>query len=874
MSGVILDGLRLGNRATARPLPAQSAADLPTPVAGAEAEGTSRLSAPDPGATHEFEVEESECEGSGLLDLPHPKKLGESAAVLARARRASAGHSRSMSIAGGGSSAARARPTARSPWLLVGLIVLGLASSLAAHYWAKASGEAAPVVRASHGVIENYLSSDTPEAYYEAQVLCVQLGDLGCQAEVLLLRDRRYGPDRVHVRRARTLLRELEERGDGKTSSESEGRARALLALRRGALVEADGRLVGDGWRSKLYRGWIAAAAGDEGKALALGEELLEERPGDPAAALLVLENDPEANVDDFIRLGDALPEHPRVQEALVAALIEEGELLHADKRVRRLTPSMRSSASFRGGALLLRGELLERRGLPSQALELYDQAAEQAPDRKDVSVRRFRLLLATGDHARLRGELEALAGGAPPEVVALAVELDLRSGLSRVAAERVEELAVRGTGDAWVPYLRGLIARESGDVGVALAEFASAQELEPTFTPALVAEAEFLHELGRSQEGVALLGSERVWVDDRASRRRLLRAEVDALISEGRSCEALVALDLAIALDPADNDARTRRGVLRVERGLVDEGRDDLLRVEERAGVIADLIAPLGRLYLREGALDRARALVDGRLEDRRAAVDIILLAGEIAFAAGDLTGSEALVRRYLLRQPEDAWRGVLLQARIHEAKGELAEAAESIAAVRPPHPDPKVELVAGRIYEASGDVGEALTRYRRAHHYQPSPEHELRLARALLANDAVAEAVSALERTVDGSHGPDGAHALLAEALAAAGELRRGQAVVEERLGRVAGDASARYWLGRILDERHRREPAIAALEQALAGVEGEPVWLDDALRRLVRALEAGEEPGRAEPYRQRLAERGADDDDDDGDDGDDGP
>ncbi len=862
VSGVILGGLRLGNRATARPLPAQSGADLPIPVAGDEAEGT--LSAPDPGATHEFEVQESECEGSGILDLPQPKKLGESAAILARARQASAAHPRSAS----GSSAARARPGARSSWLLVGLIVLGLASSLVAHYWARASVEATPAVRASVEVIEAYLSEDTPEAYQEAQVLCVQLGDLGCQAEVLLLRDLRYGPDGVHLRRARILLRELEERGDGgaASASASEVRARALLALRRGALAEADGLLVGDDWRSTLYRGWIAAAAGERGEALALGEELLGERPGDPAAALLVLENDPEARIDDFVRLGDAHPQHPRIQEALVAALIEEGELLWAEKRARRLKPSMRSSASFRGGALLLRGELLWRRGLPSQALELYDQAAEQAPDRADVSSRRFRLLLATGDHARLRGELEALAGAAP-EVVALAVELDLRSGLSRIAAERVEELAARGTGDAWVPYLRGLIARESGDVGVALAEFASAKELAPAFTPALVAEAEFLHELGRREEGVALLASERVWADDRASRRRLLRAEVDALISEGRSSEALAALDLALAQDPADNDARTLRGVLRIERGLVDAGREDLLRVEERAGVIAGLIAPLGRLYLREGALDRARALVDDRLEDRRAAVEIILLSAEIAFAAGDLAGSESLVRRYLLRQPEDAWRGVLLQAKIHEAKGELAEAAESIAAVRPPHPDPEVELVAGRIYEASGDVGEALTRYRRVHHYQPSPEHELRLARALLANDAVAEAISALERTVEGSQGPDGAHALLAEALAAAGELRRAQAVVEARLGRVAGDAAARYWLGRILDERRRREPAIAALEQALAGVEGEPVWLDDALRRLVRALEAGDEPERAEPYRQRLAERGADDDDDAG-------
>ncbi len=860
VSGVILGGLRLGNQPVARPLPAQSGADLPIPVADEGAAGAPPSTAPDPGGTHEFEVQESECEGSGVLDLPHPKKLGESAAILARARHSSAAHTRSASTGTG-----RARPMTRSPWLLVGLIALGLASSLAAHYWAKASDESTRAVQASDGVIDRYLSEDTPDAYAEALMLCVKIGDRACQAEVLLLRDLRYGPDRVHVRRARVLLRQLDEGGAGGRGSPSEARARALSALRRGELAKAEELLVGEEWRTRLVRGWVAAAGGREAEALAIAEALLEERPGDPAAALLMVENDPAAGVDALLRLGDAFPEHPRIQEALVAALIEEGELLEAERRVRRLRPSTRSSASFRGGALLLRGELLERRGLPSQALELYDEAAEHAPDRPEISARRFRLLLATGDHARLRGELEEFAGAAPPEVVAIAVELDLRSGLSRVAAEGVDKLTARGEGDGWVPYLQGLIAREQGEVGEALAEFASARELVPAFTPAIIAEAEFLHELGRLGDALVLLRSQRAWSDERSGRRRLLRAEVDALISEGRGSEALEVLDLALAEDPGDNDARTRRGVLRVERGLVDEGRDDLLRVEERAGVVADLIAPLGRLYLREGALDRASALIEGRLEDRRAAADIVLLAGEIAFAAGDLTRSEALARRYLLRQPEDGWRGALLQARIYEAKGELSEAAEAIASVRPPRPDPDVELVAGRIYEANGAVEEALTRYRRAHHYEPSPEHELRLARALLANDAVAEAVSALEPMVEGSQGPDGAHALLAEALVATGELRQAQAVVEARLERVAGDVSARYWLGRILDERRRREPAIAALEQALGGVEGEPVWLDDALRRLVRALEEGGELERAAPYRERLVQRDADESDD---------
>ncbi|HGG56906.1 MAG TPA: tetratricopeptide repeat protein, partial [Nannocystis exedens] len=466
---------------------------------------------------------------------------------------------------------------------------------------------------------------------------------------------------------------------------------------------------------------------------------------GDPAAALLALESDPQASLADYRRLADAAPLHPRIQEALVLALLSAGALLEADQRVEQLHSSPRASASFRSGALLFRAQLLERRAHPSRALELYDAARQRAPERQDIAIHRFRLLLATGDLALLRREIEEMEEmeemeGARvdlklvPELASLGVLLELRSGRSQEATRLVEELARRDLGGAWVPYLRGLIEREQGDVALALADFQSARELGPHFVPPIIAEASILHEFGRAEEGIALLARERAWAEERAVGRQLLGAEVDMLLALGRVREALEILDQALLQDPLDNDARIRRGMLRTLRGRPEAGRQDLLGVAERAGELTELIAPLGRLYLREGAIDRARALVESRLEDRRVNPEIVLLAAEIAFAGGEVSRAEALVRRFRLRDSEPTWRGTLLEAKILEARAEFAEAAALVETIEAPNPEPELELVAGRIFEAKGDLEGAIVRYRRAVHYQPaSNEIARRLAQAL---------------------------------------------------------------------------------------------------------------------------------------------
>ncbi|HGG56579.1 MAG TPA: hypothetical protein ENK31_02155, partial [Nannocystis exedens] len=316
-SAVSESGLEQGSKVPSR---WRASADLPGTAGG---DGDDRR---DAAAIREFEVRKSERSevANGVRDRLQSLRFGESAALLDRARQASAAHaSRSPSVAARGP---KTSEVVHSSWLLVGLICLGLVTSTAAHYWVKASDRRPDAVVGPEvfQTIESYLSQDTPDTYHRAQVLCVQIGDRGCEAEASLLFDLRYGPDPVHVARAQALLRDIDKNvsvGSSKSRS-SRARARALLALRSGEFEASAAALAeaGDDRRSRLYRGWLAAARGDQVAALALARAFLVDFPGDPAAALLALESDPQASLADYRRLADAAPLHPRIQEALVLA--------------------------------------------------------------------------------------------------------------------------------------------------------------------------------------------------------------------------------------------------------------------------------------------------------------------------------------------------------------------------------------------------------------------------------------------------------------------------------------------------------------------------------------------------------------------------
>ncbi|MCB9566883.1 MAG: tetratricopeptide repeat protein [Myxococcales bacterium] len=804
---------------------------------------------------------------SSTSPTPAPSASPRSSVVGGRraaARAAPAGSRR-------GPGRARPPPRARlAPWLLAGLAVLGLGASLTIQRWLGPPSDQVvatftPPPASLIEAVQKDLSEDTPGAFHRAEARCEEAGARACQAEAILLRALRYGPDDVLLATASSLFSALEEARAWPDEGERR-RVRALLALTHGDPEVAHTDLDGDRPRELLYRAWAALALGERDEAATIAARLLGATPGDPAAGLLAYEADPAAPLDDLRRLADAHREHPRIQGALLRALIDDGALVEADTRASVLASSQWvgsqwASASFRAGESALRAELLERRGQLTPALELYDQARAQAPGRRDLLLRRARLLLDAGDHTRLRGDLQADLGRLPgdPELIALLVELELRSGLPRAAEEQIERYLDADLDPGWEALLRGRVALARHEDDEALASFTRARELDPGLLDATLAEAELLNALDRRREASALLADARAHQPSRAARRRLLAVEVKGLIAADKRDLALEILDRALAEDPGNNEARIRRGVLRGELGLDDAARDDLLRVLERAGPITSLIGPLGREYLRAGDDRAAEALIAASVDDRRATPEVTLLAAELAFRRRDLATAENQVHRHLLRHAPEAWRGELLLAEILEARGELAEALVAVSRARPPRPDARVELVAGRLLEASERLPEALARYRRARHLEPRDEEaRRRYVSALIAADQATEAIAELRPLVAAGGASPELERLLTRAELAAGQRREALERLDQRLAAAPDDREAMYWRGVVLHEDQRLTPAIDAFTQALDGA-GEAPWIDDALERLIAAHEAlGETEAAAAARAQRDARR----------------
>ncbi|MEZ4448892.1 MAG: hypothetical protein R3B09_05370 [Nannocystaceae bacterium] len=840
----------------------ESASDLPMPLADPTG----------PARTREFVV--GEVEGSDGLDLPQPGSLAESS----RLRR------------GGPVAAASASASSRrggrlsGPWALIGVVMIALAISLGAHWWASAGTErgrsSAPTATELRQIDLNF-AADTPEAYQRALVLCEASGLHVCVAEASLLLALRYGPDGVQSAAAATILGRVDDDGDPVLH-----RVLGLAALDAGDHEEAAWHLgQAQGPRVDLYRGWLAAAIGDRGAAHAAALSVLSQESGNIAAKLLELESRPTLDIVELRRLAEAHPEHPRIQRRLVQALIDEGSLREAQQRADRLRTPARAAPAFAAAGDLLRGEVAERRGEYTRALELYDRAAarlgdlvgrpgERAParraadepaaraeERRALELRRFHLLIAAGDHARLRNELEGVVAERSDDVelLALKIELDLRTGRLHDAEVTLDHLSELEDDGPWAPFLSGLVHAEKVETDEALDDFAAAREADPRFDRAALEEARLLRLLGRPGEALSLIQRQRGILADAgggpAALRRLLEAELELLLAVGRRSAALALLDGALAADPGDNEARLRRALLRLELGHRSAGRDDLLALRARCGEFPGLVGPLGRLYLDEGREDEAEALVAGITRDPRASDDALLLAAEIRLRRNDLSGAAALADRILLQRP-DAWQGHLLRAKLLDARDDPRGALAAIEDARPPSPNPEVELWTGRLLEANGRAGDALAHYREARHLDPSLHEALLRYAALLLEGGMDEAASAeLAPLVDAGLGGPAAQRLLARARWLAGEEDVALSILGGVLERDAGDAEAHYWRGVILDDNRRGVRARADLEVAIDGARGAS-WLQDALRRLARIYDLAGEVERSEVIVARLA------------------
>jgi tetratricopeptide (TPR) repeat protein len=687
------------------------------------------------------------------------------------------------------------------------------------------------------------LEADRVASYLEALAAAEARGDVLGQAEAALCMHLRYGPDPVRSSAA-AVWRAKAPPGDAR-----EARIAGLAALAAGDVAAAERLLVGDDARTQLYRALAAQRRGDDEAAAAAARAALALRPGDVAAELVAATAELAARrtapLDPLRAAAAAHADHPLYQQALVRALLERGRLAEARALADRLLRVTGASEAHQARVEALKAEVAAAGGETAKALWLYEQALQQAPQDLPTPLARVRLLLASDDLARAQQELGALARRAPqaPELLALQAELALRAGDEAAATRAVDRLAEVETERGRVARLRGQVHALAGRPDAAAAAFAAALARDPGDAEAAVALAG-LRVRGGAPDPLAPLASAALALqaDPRASLRPRLRAlalgHADLLVETGRKDQAIGVLDAALAADPDDNAAQLRRGVLAVEQGRAAAGRADLAAVFERTGGFPGLALPLGRLYLRDGDLVRLAALVQPHVSDRYAPDDVVLTAGLLRLAQGDVDTAQAQIDRVVQRNPA-MWEARLARARVLLARARVPEAQAELRLARPRSPDAELELWAGKISERLGRPQDAVAAFKRARQIDPSLyEASFLYGRALLEQGLAREAVAELSAVTRATDAFPAAYLALGLALRARGQAEEALSnfLRAALLDPTSGEAC--YWAGRTRVELGRHPEALDLLRRATL-LAGSAPWLADAQLWLARAL-----------------------------------
>jgi len=686
--------------------------------------------------------------------------------------------------------------------------------------------------------------NDIAKDYAKAMTLAEQEGDRLGQAEAALLFHLRYGPDPVLVGQALGLLEPF-----ASNPAETVRRVVGLHALASGDLALAEQSFAGESTRARLYRSLLHLERHDWTHAASEARAVLEHSPGEAMAREIVLTAGLELAEPDVLEqvraATKAFPDHPRVQQLVIKALIATGALAEANTEAAKLQDVSEAGPEHRAHIPLTKAHIASLRGERALALTLADEALTLAPTVLSVKLARIRVLLDQRDHARARTSLDELIAQQPmpTDAVWLAVELAVATGQGEQALTLLSMLPEQAQGDARRAFFEGEVHAMRGDVDKARAAYDRARQQDPTYEHASESEARLLAKYNRMPEALALLDQRisQASAGDPAAKKRaasmsLVRAEL--LARAGQLQDALTTLEAALQLESTNTDALLLRGKLRSSSDQIEAGRQDLLELQARTGGYPGLAAPLARIYLREQKLSELEQLLGTKLDDANASDEMVLMSAQLRLAQNKPSIAKSLVEAIIARNPGD-WEAHFVKARALFAEGDSAAAFVEMQLAKPSTPSAEVELWTGKILEQDGRSNEALSHYAKAKQLDPKLlEAAYRHGRLLAYAGAAKQAVSELSAVVAVTTAFPGAYLALGLAqrdLGRASEAIRSfdrAAALDPKLG------AAFYWSGRMHDDRNEHAQTIRETTKALEVANESEPWIPQAYRTLGRA------------------------------------
>ncbi|MCA9699448.1 MAG: tetratricopeptide repeat protein, partial [Myxococcales bacterium] len=665
------------------------------------------------------------------------------------------------------------------------------------------------------------------------------------KAETALLLHLRYGPDPERLQLAQKLLEPFSQPSESHVA-----RVIGLALYADGKLDPAASKLVADDARSQLYRAWLLFDQGKLDEAREAADRALEQRPEDRAAQLLILRIRLAANPTDGLaamrKAAEEQADHLALQEVLMRTLLDQGLLAEAADVAGRIQPSTVSNAHK---AMLLRDQaaIALEQGRTDVAMRQLDQALATDPTLLDARLDRIRLWLDNQDLASARSDIEILLQeqAQNPEVIKIAVRLDIETGDRKgEAMTRLQSLGEAATKDPEAQDLLAQLHALTMKIAEARTAWAEARKIDPTYVPATQNEVELLIKAEQVPQALAFLDEQRKAlseVPESAAQRRALaavdRARATTLRAEGRTEDALLAADDAIATDASDNQARLLRAQLLAALGRRAAEEEALLDLHQRTGGFPGLTEPLGNVLLRQGKLDELEKLIGTSLDSPAASAEILLTGAALRLAQDKPDVAKLLVQKVLDRDATSS-RAHLLMGRALLAQGDYAAALTEMQSAQTREGNPEAELWLGQALEYNGRAKESKAHYKKAIELDPNNLEAAALLGRLYAYDgATTEAIKLIQPVIDKTDAYP--YAYLALGLAHRDLGKRDLAVKEFKKARELDPTlfEAYYQEGRIHNDGNKHSAAVAALQEGMdkAIANAQERELIDAWRRL---------------------------------------
>lgn len=280
---------------------------------------------------------------------------------------------------------------------------------------------------------------------------------------------------------------------------------------------------------------------------------------------------------------------------------------------------------------------------------------------------------------------------------------------------------------DLW--FFRGVLSGNKRQFWTAVADFTAAQKLSPQSAVVYYFRGDCYQQLGRHEEAIAdydraLQLAEKIVAFDYVCetgrlRDQLLRIDgvfitpadvrvlrAQSLIALKRAPEAMEELNTAIAYDPQDNQALSRRAEIVMESGKIETAIKDYTKAIKNSPSDWSLLKQRADAYFRAGRYDEAITDLEAitRLNKKDPGAHL-LLAGALA-NAGKLDRADAAFTEVIRLNPNDD-DAYLERARWRERKGRHKEAIDDYTKAEQLNADNAEASSAGRarIYAAGKD-------------------------------------------------------------------------------------------------------------------------------------------------------------------------